>query len=248
MQALAVAIGHRFERAELLEAALTHPSFRNERKSVLHDNQRLEFLGDAALDLVVSETLYAALPHAAEGVLTMLRARIVCEPTLANAARMQSIGAVLQMGRGELNSGGHERDSLLADALEAIIGAVFLDGGYSAAKRVVRHLLAAELAEAIGQGGAGDSSADPILQLQGNWKTVLQQRLQRRGSPLPSYRVHAVVGPDHAHSYVIDVEINVGDGILRARGEGLSKKAAESAAACSVLAAWDAAETINVEG
>ncbi|MEY3014523.1 MAG: hypothetical protein RIT45_3258 [Pseudomonadota bacterium] len=236
LQALAERVGHRFEDAGLLEAATTHPSYRNEHPEILVDNQRLEFLGDAALDLAISERLYVALPDRGEGVLTMLRAQVVCEPTLASAARAAGVGGVLRMGRGERTSGGAERDSVLSDALEAIIGAVFLDAGYAKARKVALRLLASPLDDAIVAGTEAGHEAPALLQHTGNWKTALQQHLQRQALPLPRYTVTGTDGPAHAPRFRVRVQAETDTGTAGAEAEGSSKKAAESAAAAALLA------------
>lgn len=239
LQAIAKRIGHRFERAELLEQATTHPSYRNEHPEVRGDNQRLEFLGDAALDLAVSERLFAALPEVGEGALTMLRSQVVCEPTLAAAARGVGVGDVLWMGRGERVSGGNDRDSVLSDALEALIGAVFLDAGYAKARKVVLRLLGEPLAAAIEAGLGSDGGSPALLQHTGNWKTALQQQLQRDGHALPRYEVVDASGPAHAPRFRIRVRAALGDRVHAAEAEAGSKKAAEAAAAQALLAALD---------
>ncbi len=230
-------LGYRFQDPRLLSLALVHPSFRNERLECVEDNQRLEFLGDAALALIVGEHLYRALPGRHEGVLTMLRARIVCGPTLARGGRALGLGAALRLGRGERHSGGAGRDSVLADAVEAILGAIYLDTGLPATRGVVERLFAEDLAAAVKLGSGGALEAPTLLRLTRNWKTALQQLVQARGAPLPVYRMLEERGPAHARVFEVEVQARVGDQILSGRGEGSTKKAAESAAAREVVSA-----------
>lgn len=230
-------LGYHFRNPELLSLALVHPSFRNERLECVEDNQRLEFLGDAALALIVGEHLFRALPGRHEGVLTMLRARIVCGPTLARGGRALGLGAALRLGRGERHSGGANRDSVLADAVEAILGAIYLDTGLPATRDVVERLFADDLAAAVTLGSGGALEAPTLLRLTRNWKTALQQLVQARGAPLPSYRLVEERGPAHARVFEVEVQASVGEQLLSGRGEGSTKKAAESAAAREVVSA-----------
>jgi ribonuclease-3 len=228
---LAERLGHRFGRPALLDQALIPPSHRNERRETVADNQRLEFLGDAAIELAVSEHLYAALPGANEGALTMLRARVVCAPTLAEAARGLALGGALRLGRGERATGGADRDSLLSDALEAVIGAVLVDAGFDAARAVTLRVLAGPLDAAVAAARASGGGMPDLLRHTRNWKTALQEHVQRQGAALPQYALVQVDGPDHARRFVVAVEATV-DGVeRRAEGGGPSKKAAEVEAA-----------------
>jgi len=206
---------------ELLTRALTHRSWSAEHPGEPH-NERLELLGDAVLDLVVTAALHALDPDANEGVLSRRRAQLVREATLAAAARRIGLGADLRLGRGEAASGGADKDSLLADALEAVVGAVFVAGGYESAATFVTHLLG-EAIEVTGRGGhPGDGPAGPV-----DPKTALQERLAVLQRPVPSYRL-TQDGPDHAPIFRADVL--VGDDVLGS-GTGGSKKAASQAAA-----------------
>lgn len=221
MAALQVALGHDFERIEHLERALTHASFKNERADVAFDNERLEFLGDAVLELIVSALLFRAYPELPEGKLTQFRARVVNAKTLSSMARNLSIGALLRLGVGEERMGGRSRESLLADAFEAVLGAVYLDAGYEVAQRVVTRLYRGWLSR-LEEGAAKDV------------KSRLQEWAQEHHRVTPQYRVLRVEGPDHAS--VFEVEVSVGDLII-ARGEGPSKKEAQRQAAAQALEA-----------
>lgn len=206
---------YHFADAELRERALTH------RSVGAGNNERLEFFGDALVNLIVAELLFDEFPKAAEGELTRLRARLVSEPALAAIARELELGDALHLGPGELKSGGFRRDSILADAFEALIAAVYLDGGWLACREAVRKLVTPRLAEAAAM---DDKDA----------KTRLQEWLQSRGEPLPSYELVATTGADHAR--IFDVECRIESRDLRAEGRGSSRRAAEQAAATAVLA------------
>lgn len=210
-----IRLAYHFADAELRERALTH------RSVGAGNNERLEFFGDALVNLIVAELLFDEFPKAAEGELTRLRARLVSEPALAAIARELELGDALHLGPGELKSGGFRRDSILADAFEALVAAVYLDGGWSACREVVRKLVAPRLAEAAAM---DDKDA----------KTRLQEWLQSRGEPLPSYELVATTGADHAR--IFDVECRIESRDLRAEGRGSSRRAAEQAAATAVLA------------
>lgn len=209
-------LGPGVARDELLEIALTHRS---------HDgpnNERLEFLGDAVLSLVISSALYHKFPHSDEGTLSRLRANLVNGETLAGAARRLDLGEALRLGPGELKSGGFRRDSILAGALEAVIGAAWLDGGYDTAREFVERVLAPEV-DAVSLDRA---IKDP--------KTRLQEWLQARQRPLPEYRVVDTRG--HEHARVFRVECRV-DGLPEpVEGEGGSRRKAEQDAAARALA------------
>ena len=210
-----IRLAYHFADAELRERALTH------RSVGAGNNERLEFFGDALVNLIVAELLFDEFPKAAEGELTRLRARLVSEPALAAIARELELGDALHLGPGELKSGGFRRDSILADAFEALVAAVYLDGGWSACREVVRKLVAPRLAEAAAM---DDKDA----------KTRLQEWLQSREEPLPSYELVATTGADHAR--IFDVECRIESRDLRAEGRGSSRRAAEQAAATAVLA------------
>jgi ribonuclease-3 len=208
-------LGHAFRRPELLEQALTHRSFGSPH------NERLEFLGDGVLGCVVAEALMTRFAHLSEGELSRLRARLVRAEALADAAAGLGLAAHLRVGQGEAASGGAARPSILADALEAIFGAVFLDAGYADARRVVLAALGRALAELDERALAKDP------------KTALQEVLQARRQGLPRYEVVATRGA--AHQQVFEVECVVAALDLRARGSGGSRRAAEQQAAEALL-------------
>jgi len=207
-------------------AALTHKSYVNEhRDEGWEENERLEFLGDAVIDLVVSEYLMSRFPLAREGDLSKLRAAVVDEAGLAAMGRALGLGALLRLGRGEELTGGREKASLLADTMEAVIAAVFLDGGLAAAHALVDRFLDDAYA------GAETGTLDR------DWKTQLQEQGQARHRASPRYRVVAEVGPDHAKTFEVEVELG---GSVLGRGSGRSKKDAEQAAARVALEALSA--------
>lgn len=199
-----------------LVAAVTHKSYVNESTQSLPDNERLEFLGDAVVDLVVAEALMQAHVDAPEGVLSRVRAGLVCSRSLAEIARALRLGELLRLGRGEELSGGREKESLLADIYEAVVGAVYLDLGLPAARRLVTTHFGDRLA---------------VLELpiaERDHKTMLQEHTQRSSHQTPVYRVENESGPDHDKKFT--VAVSVGDVVL-ARAVGRSKKQAERNAA-----------------
>lgn len=219
-RSLEESLGYGFSELGLLEEALTHTSFANEQPGPTPDNERLEFLGDAILDLIISEHLLAAFPEAKEGTLSKLRAQMVNETALAEQARRLDLGEHLRLGRGEELTGGREKPSLLAGAYEALVASVYLDGGYERARSVfLGHFL-----EAFEAAAASAPTTD--------FKSLLQERCQRKGLGLPSYRLVGERGPDH--DKVFDVEVAVQEG-PKGRGTGRSKKEAEQAAARKAL-------------
>ena len=208
--------GHRFADPGLLARALTH------RSAGAPHNERLEFLGDALLGLVVAEVLFQRWPRADEGALTRARAELVRESTLARIARRLDLGPLLRLGPGEMKSGGHRRDSILADALEAVIAAIYLDAGADACRTAVLGWLEPELGELV----MGKVEKDP--------KTRLQEWLQARQHPLPTYELLGEAGSDHDKTFRVRCLLAAPD--LSAEGEGSSRRAAEQQAAESVLA------------
>lgn len=204
-------IDYRFRDARLLEQALTHRSFGPRHY------ERLEFLGDSLLSMVIAEQLFQQRPHAAEGDLSRLRSRLVRDVTLARLATELNLGEYLRLGAGELKSGGFLRESILADVFEAIIGAIYLDGGFIEARRVIRELFADRLADLPD----ADSLKDP--------KTRLQELLQGRGHELPEYTVISESGADHAKRF--EVECRAGGLAEPVRAEAGSRRKAEQAAA-----------------
>ncbi len=212
-------LGHRFRRRELLERALTHRSFAHERESGEH-YERLEFLGDAVLGLVAVGWLYERHPDLSEGRLSKLKSRLVSRSTLVAAAERLELGSLLRLGVGEERSGGRSKPSLLADAMEAVLGAVFLDRGFEAARRVAIPLLETASTEL-----ADSRASDP--------KTRLQELAQARGLDLPEYRVVEEEGPDHRKRFTVTCNVA---GREAGRAEGRSKKLAEQRAAAAALA------------
>jgi ribonuclease III len=213
-------LGYTFRDVNLLRLALTHPSIAHELEASVQHNQRLEFLGDAVLGLVVTRELYERFPAFGEGPLTKARAQLVNQRTLAEQGRSLGIGSFLVMSRGELTHGGRERPSALADAYEAVTGAIYLDGGYEAASEFVLRCF---------RDSFGEFSALPNLS---NPKGELQEMLQIRCNVAPRYEVKSASGPDHDRSFECAV---FHEGRELARGRGKSKRAAESDAARAAL-------------
>lgn len=216
-------IAYTFEDTSLLCAALTHRSYLNEVEEVIPDNQRLEFLGDSVLGLVIASDLYARFPEAHEGQLSTMLAQMVCEPSLAERAREIDLGSFLRLGRGEEKSGGRSRASLLADAYEALLGAIFLDGGMQEAERVILQLFQNQLASCRVREHAPT-----------DFKSRLQKLVQGAKLEAPRYRIADENGPDHEKLFVAEVLV---DGEAVGSGEGRSKKEAEQRAAERALKA-----------
>ncbi|WP_447977819.1 ribonuclease III [Candidatus Nitrospira bockiana] len=218
-------VGYVFRDPALLDEALTHKSHVNEVKPKQgKHNERLEFLGDAALTLVVSERLVEMFPDSTEGELSKFKARLVSEPLLAGAARRLDLGALLRLGRGEELTQGREKPSLLANALEALVAAVYLDGGLEAARRFILRVLEQEFQELQSHGGPA------LLQ---DYKTRFQEWCQKRYDTLPHYRLVKEVGPDHQKTFEVHLVVN---GDVLGVGVGRSKKEAEQMAARQALA------------
>ena len=213
-------LGCEFRDEKLLRLALTHPSVAHESGEPDEHNQRLEFLGDAVLQLVLTQNLYEQFPSDDEGPLTKARAKLVNRKTLAEHARALDLGAYLILSRGEEISGGRERGSALADAVEALLGAIFLDGGFDAARQFILR----EFGEAF-----GELKTLPLIE---NPKGELQELLQVRSPKAPEYRVVSTTGPDHDRVFECTVHH---EGVELARGAGKSKKAAQSEAALAAL-------------
>jgi ribonuclease-3 len=216
-------LGHTFADQELLRQALTHASFGHEKRQKLPDNQRLEFLGDAVLQLAVTAELYRRFPELTEGRLTVLRARLVNRHHLQALAEQLGLGDHLILGRGEENSQGRQRGSILADAMEAVIGAVFSEAGWDGSRAIILRLMEPSLAAIRGEDGEADA----------NPKGALQEKLQAEGELPPAYRCIAESGPAHARVYEVVVEWQ---GRELGRGQGASKKEAETRAAQAALA------------
>lgn len=218
-------IGYHFSKPSLLREALTHTSYHNENPGLSYSHsERLEFLGDAVLDLAISHSVFSDLPGQPEGELTRIRAEVVNEKSLAGIARTLDLGACLQLGKGEVKTGGRQKDSLLADAFEALLGAVYLDGGFEVACEVIERLFSSPIKE----------SAQRKLTV--DHKTRLQEKLQAQYGRTPSYIMTQVDGPVHERIYCAEVRF---EGKRIGSGEGRSKKAAQQAAAAEALAAFD---------
>jgi ribonuclease-3 len=213
-------LGCKFRDEELLRLALTHPSVAHEQNNPMPHNQRLEFLGDAVLGLVLARELYEKFPDADEGLLTKSRAKLVNCRALAERARAISLGAHLILGYGEETHGGRKRPSALADAFEALLGAIFLDGGFDAAREFVLREFAPDINTLAGPAGIE------------NPKGELQELLQARSPVAPEYRFLSASGPDHDRVFECAA---FHEGVELAHGSGKSKKAAESNAALAAL-------------
>ncbi len=210
-------IGYRFSDERLLEQALTHSSYANERHMKRYkNNERLEFLGDAVLEIVSSEFLYRSYPQEPEGDLTRKRASLVCEPTLAMCTETIHLGDYLMLGKGEDLTGGRKRKSILSDAMEAVIGAIYLDGGFAEAKAFIHRFILNDVEK---------------KQLFHDSKTLLQERVQEHHEQV-EYVLIREEGPDHDKNFTVEVRLN---GQTLAVGEGHTKKAAEQEAAYRAL-------------
>ncbi|HIT33896.1 MAG TPA: ribonuclease III [Candidatus Faecousia intestinigallinarum] len=215
MDALQKALGYTFRDVSLLQSALTHSSYANETlHNSLQSNERLEFLGDSILGMAVAEYLYRAFPHRPEGELTRMRADMVCEATLAAVARELNLGEHLRLGHGEEQGGGRSRPSILADAVESVIAASFLDGGFPAAQGIITRLVLSRV---------------PEKRLHNrDFKTDLQELVQQKRNQVLSYALVGQSGPDHDKHFQVEVSLN---GKVVGRGDGSSKKRAEQDAA-----------------
>jgi len=223
-QELEKIIGHIFKNPDLLQEAVTHPSLAHEHGGGNHHNQRLEFLGDAVLQLVLTDRVYAQFPCLPEGDLTQLRARLANRHTLCRRAQAIQLGEFLLLGKGEESSGGRDRLSNLADAYEALLGAIYLDGGLRAARKFIRAQFKTEFTDLQ----TTERSQNP--------KGTLQERLQAHSRTNPLYRVVHESGPDHHKHFEVVVEWQQRE---IGRGCGSSKKQAETAAAKAALTGLD---------
>ena len=216
---LETAIGYRFRNIQLLQNALTHSSYANERwHNSLLSNERLEFLGDSVLGMLVAEYLYKTFPDRPEGELTRMRADMVCEHTLAEVANKIGLGEHLMLGHGEERLGGRSRESILADATESVIAACFLDGGLEAAAQFVQKYILVEV---------------PVTRLNNmDYKTALQELVQQKKNQVLSYALVGQSGPDHDKQFDVAVSLN---GSVVGTGSGRSKKRAEQMAAKSAM-------------
>lgn len=215
MKTLEEKLGYRFHDISLLEKALTHSSYANEHHlGGINSNERLEFLGDSVLGMVTADSLYRTFPELPEGDLTRLRASLVCENSLVLVAQALELGAYLRLGKGEEACGGRTRPSIIADAVEAVLAAVYLDGGIGEARRLIERFILSNLSR------AHEASRDH--------KTALQELVQRRSGQVLSYHLIGESGPDHAKRFTMEVRLN---GEAVGSGTGRSKKEAEQMAA-----------------
>ena len=216
---LEAAIGYQFHNISLLQNALTHSSYANERwHNSLLSNERLEFLGDSILGMLVAEYLFRTFPDRPEGELTRMRADMVCEKTLAAVANSIHLGDHLLLGHGEEQGGGRSRNSILADAMESVIAACFLDGGMEAALRFIKRFILVEV---------------PVTKLHNaDYKTQLQELVQQKRNQVLSYSLAGETGPDHDKQFEVEVSLN---GNVVGRGKGSSKKRAEQDAARAAI-------------
>ena len=212
-------IGYEFKNKELLLQALTHSSFSNEQKiNKFKDYERLEFLGDAVLELLSSQFFFETYPEMSEGEMTRLRSSMVCEPALAFCARELSLGDYILLGKGEEATGGRKRDSIISDVMEAVIGAVYLDGGIKKADEFIKKYILSDLEN---------------KQLFYDSKTLLQEKMQKQGRNI-TYELVSETGPDHDKTFTVEIRI---DGEAVGRGQGRNKKSAQQQAAYQVLLA-----------
>ncbi|MCD8335346.1 MAG: ribonuclease III [Clostridiales bacterium] len=220
MKTLEEKLGYHFRDPSLLENALTHSSYANEHHmGSIHSNERLEFLGDSVLGMVTADSLYHTFPNLPEGELTRLRANLVCEGSLAMVARQLDLGSYLKLGKGEACGGGGQRPSIIADAVEAVLAAVYLDGGISQARRIVQRFIL--------------SNIDQVQEASRDHKTYLQELVQRKSGQSLSYRLIGESGPDHDKTFTMEVLLN---GTSVGSGSGRSKKEAEQMAAKAAIA------------
>ncbi len=212
-------LNYKFKDRSLLVQALSHSSYANEKKKSRVSNERLEFLGDSVLSIVVSQYLFEHLTHIAEGELTKLRASLVCEKSLYLFAKQIDLGKFILLGKGEENTGGRERTSILADAFEAVIAAIFLDGGLEAASKHILRFIPEDI----------QRLKKPVFS---DFKTILQEIVQKNPEEKAEYVLAGEEGPDHDKRFVVEVHLNsnvIGEGI------GKSKKEAEQMAAKQAL-------------
>ena len=216
---LEAAIGYRFQNISLLQNALAHSSYANERwHNSLMSNERLEFLGDSILGMTVADYLYRNFPDRPEGELTRMRADMVCEKTLAAVANRIGLGEHLLLGHGEEQGGGRKRDSILADAVESVIAACYLDGGFGAAEAFIRSFILVDV---------------PVKKLHNmDYKTTLQELVQKKKNQVIAYTLVSESGPDHDKKFEVEVSLN---GEVVGKGSGRRKKKAEQEAARKAL-------------
>ena len=219
MEALEKKLGYTFKNKALLLNALTHSSYANEARHGVTSNERLEFLGDSVLSIIVSNYLFNQFPNMPEGELTKLRASLVCEKSLCAFSRELELGKFLQLGKGEDKGGGRERDSILADAFEAVLAAIYLDGGMEIARKHVMNFVLRELKH----------TDDEVFK---DYKTALQEIIQRNPEESVSYILTDEFGPDHDEQFTVEVHLNSN---VIGTGKGKSKKQAEQMAAKQAL-------------
>ena len=219
MKSIEKNIGYEFKNIKLLENALTHSSYANEVRNGNTSNERLEFLGDSVLSLIVADYLFKEFKKIPEGELTKIRASLVCEKSLCGFSRSLEVGKYLRLGKGEDNNGGRERDSILADAFEAILAAVYLDGGIEPARNLVMRFILPEL----------ENTGEETFK---DYKTVLQEIIQQNPEENVSYSLTAQSGPDH--DKIFEVEVHLNSNVI-GKGVGKSKKQAEQMAAKQAL-------------
>ena len=220
MNSLETKLNYKFNNIKLLESALIHSSYANEVRGNTHSNERLEFLGDSVLSIIVSEHIYNKYPNMPEGELTRLRASLVCEKSLCAFSRELGIGEFLKLGKGEDKHGGRERDSILADAFEAVLASIYLDGGMAAARKHVMNTVLRDLKHHCDE----DTFKD--------YKTTLQEIIQRNPEESVTYILIDESGPDHDKSFTVEVHLNSN---TIGTGTGKSKKQAEQMAAKQAL-------------
>lgn len=219
MTELEKSIGFEFKNKDLLDTALTHSSFANEAKHKMNSNERLEFLGDAVLNIIVSKYIFKKYPDSPEGVLTKFRSSLVCEQSLCNFSRQINIGKYLKLSRGEKKSQGEKRPSILADAFEALLAAIYLDAGMPDAEKFVLKFILPQI-------------NDPDNTSFKDYKTVLQELIQKNPEDQLKYNLVRESGPDHNKRFLVEVQLNSKP---IAQGEGRSKKEAEQYAAKKAL-------------
>ena len=208
-------LGYSFKNKAVLKEALTHKSFAGEHRGVKH-NERLEFLGDSILGAIVADSIYNECPHDEEGVLSKIKANLVSRRNLYLWGKQLNLGQFMALGRGELSTGGRERDSIISNAVEAVIGAVYLDGGYPAARALILPWV----------------KTQQLTQDTQDYKSALQEFLQQRGPDVPEYEVIQTVGPEHDKIFTVQVRLQ---GKQLGTGKGHNKKLAEQAAAHTAL-------------
>ena len=219
MDALEERLGYKFKNINLLKNSLTHSSYANEVRGGFSSNERLEFLGDSVLSVIVSDYIYKHYPNMPEGELTLVRASLVCEKSLCTFSRELHLGEFLMLGKGEEKGGGRERDSILADAFEAVLAAMYLDGGMEVARQHVLRFVLPEL----------NHTDDEVFK---DYKTALQEIIQRNPEEEVTYILTGESGPDHDKLFTVEVHLNSN---VIGTGSGKSKKQAEQSAAKQAL-------------